>query len=189
MDVTFHEKEPCFSQPYLQGENSREDKENLLLVLDLSLLSTSKDSYSPSMSNHNHIPKPVLTTTRPKLVLTTIFVSETESKPMLKRPQTEPVLENLRFGKGKVFTRKRMAILKPMQVQSSNLEPLNEVILPKSSLQNEIENESQMDSDNQNLPITIKKGTIECTKQPLCLLQTSYLSKNSHHHIKPFLLV
>ena len=162
MDVTFHEQEPYFSQPYLQGENSKEDKENFLLDLDLSLLPTSKDSLSPSMSNYDPENSP-----RPEPVPTAISVPETESEPMLERPQTEPVPENLRFGKGKVFTRKKMAILEPVQVQESNLEPLNEVILPNSSLQDETENEFLVDNDDQNLPIAIRKGTRECTKRPL----------------------
>lgn len=62
--------------------------------------------------------------------------SENSSEPAPKTPQgiTDSALEGVRFGKGKVFTRRNM-----VQVQESNPKPPNEVIMFNSSLQDETE--------------------------------------------------
>ena len=58
-----------------------------------------------------------------------------------------------------------MSVLEPMQVQESNSNPSNEVMVSNPPLQDEIE--FHMDNDDhvdQDLPIAIRKGTRECTK-------------------------
>lgn len=57
-----------------------------------------------------------------------------------------------------------MADLEPVQVQESNPEPSNEVIMPNSTLQGETE--FHLNRDGQNLPMAIRKGTRECTERP-----------------------
>ena len=86
---------------------------------------------------------------------------------------------DVRFGK--VFVRKKAAIPEPMQVQESNSDSLNEVTISDSTLQ--LETEPQEDSNDQDLPIAIRKGTRECTKRPLYPLAHFLSFKNfSPHH-------
>lgn len=67
----------------------------------------------------------------------------------------------------------------PKQAQESNLEPLNEVI---STLSLQDETEFHMDSDDQNLPLVITKGTKEFINQPIYPL--AHPSRYFHHSIK-----
>jgi hypothetical protein len=84
------------------------------------------------------------------------------------------VLENERFGK--VYSRKKMAIPESMQVQASISAPVNEVILPESSLYDETES-------HQDLAIAIRNETRKCTKQPLYpLVQLFSFKKFSPSH-------
>lgn len=75
----------------------------------------------------------------------------------------------------------KVDVPEPMQAQETTSETLNDVIISTPSLVDGTE--SHMDSD-QNLPIVIRKGSRECTKQPLYLLHTSRLLRNYHHCIK-----
>ncbi|XP_024020138.1 uncharacterized protein LOC112091248 [Morus notabilis] len=109
--------------------------------------STHVPSATPGPSCSSHVPEPVLETPN--------------------EPQEKPdfALENVRFGKGNVFTRRTKAIPKPMQVQESNSNPSNEVTISSHFLQDKTE--LHVDNDDQDLPIAIRKGTRECTKRPL----------------------
>jgi hypothetical protein len=152
-DVTFNEQESYFTTPYLQGESSimedkdREDRDFLLDLLSLP------------------ISKPVSCSHVPNLV--SEFVSEpmpnhmSEPVPEIPQEKTDSALENARFGN--VFSRRKVAVLESVQVRDSNLDPENEVTISNPSLQ--AETEPQV--NDQDLPIAVRKGTRECTKQPL----------------------
>ena len=68
----------------------------------------------------------------------------------------------MRFGKGKVFSRNKTATPESMQVRESNPNPENEVTISNPSLQ--AETESLVSKNDQDLPITVRKGTRECIK-------------------------
>ena len=89
MDVIFGEEKPYFSYSCSQGDNSiRED-----LLLDLSLLPVSKGS------SKNIFEK------------TVELVPEAVLEPIPKEPRiTYSTLRNVKFGKGKVYTRRQPAI-------------------------------------------------------------------------------
>lgn len=103
------------------------------------------------------------------------------------KPQeiTDSALKNERYGKGKVFTRRKMAVPEPVQAQESNSEPLIEVIISNPSLQDETE--FNMDGDDQNALIAIRKGTRECTKRSVCPLAHFLSFKKFSPPIKPSL--
>ena len=86
-DVTFAEEKPYFAQPYLQGEPSIiEDKDSFLLDLP-----SSSSSYPPT-------PKPVESAapSKPATASPVPFVSPIQDK----------TLDHIRFGKGKMYSRK-----------------------------------------------------------------------------------
>ena len=104
--------------------------------------------------------------------------SESPKQPEPSQEQLEPsqeksALENVRFGKNKVFTRRKVVVPESRHAHESNLNPENEVTLSDPSLQSKIE--SHENNFNQDLPIAIRKGTRECTKRPLYPL-ANYLS-------------
>jgi transposase InsO family protein len=163
-DVTFNEQESYFTTPYLQGESSimeDKDREDRDFLLDLLSLPASKPiSCSP-------VPNPV---------------------PEIPQEKTDSALENVRFDK--VFSRRKMPVPESVQVRDSNLDPENEVTISNPSLQavpesvqvrdsnsdheNEVtisnpslQAETKPQVNDQDLPIAVRKGTRECTKQPL----------------------
>ena len=111
--LTFNEQEPYFTNPYLQGENSpSEDKEEFLL--DVSSIPVSHTP--PCSSCSNHVPE------NPFDSLLEPMPETPNEPPMPETPneaqeKTESAIGNVRFGKGKVFTKRNMSIPEPMQVQ------------------------------------------------------------------------
>ncbi|KAJ1418852.1 Retrotransposon gag domain [Sesbania bispinosa] len=67
-----------------------------------------------------------------------------------------------KFGKKLVYSRKTKAIPGLSHVQESNSTPQKEVTIFSPAVQVEIETQNDLD-----LPISIRKGTRKCTKQPL----------------------
>ena len=164
-----------FTNPYLQGENSpNEDNEDFLLDLSSIPVSKTLDPLAPTppcSCCSNHVPEsPSDSVPEP--------MPETPNKPQ-KKP--ESALRNVRFGKGKVFTRK-MHVPKPMQVQESNSNPSNEVTISNPPLQDEIE--FHVVNDDQDLPIAIRKGTRESTKRPSYPLALFCHIRIFHHLIE-----
>ena len=151
VDVTLHEQESYFTIPYLQGENLvMEDKDRGdFLFLDLPSLPLSKQSR----------PADPLTETLPKLL--------DQPEPVLENPKSASM--NVRFDKA--FSRKKTIVPESVQVQDLNPNSENEVTISNPSLQFE----SHVNNDDQDLPITIRKGIRECTNQPLYPL-THFLS-------------
>ena len=120
-------------------------------------------------SNHDpeSISASIPTESIPRLELVPVTPNEAQEK-------TDNALENVRFGKGNVFTR-RKDVPEPMQIQESNSNPLNEVTISDHPLQ---DNSELVNNDDQNLPIAIRKGTRGCTNRPLYPL-AHFLSFNS----------
>lgn len=144
IDVTFHEHRSYFSTPYLQGENSttedKDENENFLLDLE----------YTPK-----HLPvSPVSNSEQPKSVSTS-GIEESISE------ESVSDLEHVRFGKGKVYSRKKNLVPESVQVQDSNLSSGNEVQITDPSV---TESDVPIESNDLELPIAIRKGTRECTK-------------------------
>lgn len=135
MDVTFNE--------HHHRENStREDKKELLH--DLSSIPISN---SPSCSS---IPECIFEPVH-ELVPRSEPIPETPSVP---QGESSFALEDVRFGKGNVFMRRKMAIPEPMQVQGYKSDHSNEVTISNQPLQHE--NELHMNhDDDQDLPIAL----------------------------------
>ena len=95
-DVTFNEQEAYFTQPYLQGENPREDKE-----MDLRL---------PDLPNFLVASEPESNT----LVSPPVFEVDPASNEATIPIETEPE-PNGRFGK--VYTKRSKVIPESIQVQ------------------------------------------------------------------------
>ncbi|EXC06057.1 hypothetical protein L484_009968 [Morus notabilis] len=138
-----------------QGENSvMEDKDKAyFLLLDL-----------PSSPLHvSRQPSPMDVSTEPtENVPPTEPIENPNPEPPVN-PPTNPALDSVRFGKGKVFSRRKKVVPEFVQVQDSNLNLENEVTISNPSFQSE----SEINNDDHDLPIAIRKGVRECTNRPL----------------------
>ncbi|KAK2433017.1 putative mitochondrial protein [Trifolium repens] len=164
-DVTFNEHESYFNQPHLQGENLREDE-----VINFSLDLT----FEPAGQSEQ-------TTTHERVE------SETETS---HSKQSRPEIDDVRYGKNLVYSRKLKAVPDTTQVQESthNQDP-NEVTISNSPSAFDLPNELTISmpplasdlpneparTQNHDLPIAIRKKTRQCTKHPLYPL-SNYLS-------------
>lgn len=170
-DVTFSEKDAYFTQPYLQGENQREDKGSLenFLLSDLSPNSTHIPEHDP---NSTHTPEPV--THIPDHIHSSQVPEPVTSNPVPEpTPNTHiPEPEDIRVRKNLVYSRQRRSIPDPEQVRESDSDPLNEVTISDSP---SLQNESEFPIGDQDPPIAFRKGKRECTKRPLYPL-SHYLS-------------
>ena len=114
-----------------------------------------------------------------------VFESNSMSNPVPQNQQDKKnsALENMRFGK--VYLRKKI-VPQSVQVQVFNPDLENEVIISKPSLHGETE--SHVNNNDQDLPIAIRKGNRECTKQPLYPLAHFLSFKNFSPSHKAFLV-
>jgi hypothetical protein len=166
-DVTFHEGQAYFTQPYLQGESLSEDKGNNLETLILPDLETNSHELKSREVSRNE--------SENEASVEDGF--ECESDEAL----AENRAENDKFGKNLVYTRRLKAIPESTHVQETDPSPLIQVtnsdfpVLQDniSAPQNEIGN--PIIEDNHDLPIAIRKGVRECRKRPLYPL-SNYIS-------------
>ena len=141
-DVTFNEHKSYFTTPYLQGENSTTEDKDKGEFQDLFL------SNLPSSSKHVSESNPMSES---------MLVSD--PVPQNQQEKADSALENVTFDKE--YSSKKI-VPENAQVQVSNLDPENEVIISKPSLHGETE--SHVNNNDQDLPIAISKWTRECTK-------------------------
>ena len=170
VDVTFNEQESYFTTPYFQGENSIIKDKDGDFLLDLSSLPMSKPVPTPRSTmptSCSTVQSPVSVSSEPKFESVPEIPENPVSVPVpeiLENPleNSKSAIENVRFGKGKVFSRNKTAASESMQVRESNPDPENEVTISNPSLQ--VETESLVSKNDQDLPITVRKGTRECIK-------------------------
>ncbi|RDX71446.1 hypothetical protein CR513_49207, partial [Mucuna pruriens] len=160
-DVTFHEDQTYFKQPYLQGENLNETQLEILVL--------------PSLEFTIHVPKSKQTT----------YISSTENVPEVdkrfekflvyqRRPKVTPGLIHVQEPNP----------IPSYQVTNFDLILQNNSVIPtfqdnnpvfqnETTIQNETE--TQTVENDLYLPIAFRKGTKKCTKKPLYPL-LNYLS-------------
>ena len=140
------------------------------LFLDLPSLPLSKQSR----------PTDHLIETLPKLLDYPELVLLDQPKSVPENPKSD--LENVRFDK--VFSRKKTGVPESVKVQDFNLNYENEGTISNPSLQFE----SHVNNDDQDLPITIRKGIREGTNRLLYPL-THFLSFEKFSPIQRAFLV
>ena len=155
MDVTFVENEP-YSQsnnPHLQGESSWEDKE---FLLDLQSPTLNLKSFKP---DHTPNSKGEHTSSEPEPEFEVEHASK-EIEPDLGAEGKSGLNPTTPL---KVYSRKKVHISEPVQIQESE---------PQSGTENSVPLCVQSDSapcefNDLDLPIAVRKGTRECTKHPI----------------------
>ena len=161
-DVTFNESQSYFFAPYLQDENSiKEDKDQDSYLIDLFLV------YPPKVVGLVSIPS----ISEPELSSLVDLISEPELSsfvdPILELelsfvdPSPEPVSSPIHPTPenrmtGKVYLRKKAIVPRLIQVQEFEPASRNEITVSHPPLPTE-----------SKFPISIRKGTKECTKLPL----------------------
>ena len=141
-NVTFVEKKPYFSTPYLQGELSiLADEESAIPPLEIILSSESFKSKE--------------TTSVLPISLEPMPISQFEES-VEKKEKDSQIFDQFLFDQ--VYARRRDPMEITRQEQSIELSPGNEVTI--------LEHNSTPILDH-DLPIALRKGTHECTERPL----------------------
>lgn len=184
-DVTFHEGETYFTQPYLQGESFSEDKGNSLETLILPTL---------DMNSHEINSREGMAGNESKneaLVEDGLGNEYGDEVVAENRIEKEAAAENRaeidKFGKNLVCTRRLKAIPESTNVQETDPSSLTQVTNYVFSVLHDIPAPHNEIANNHDFPIAIRKGVRECTKKLLYPL-SNYISfqKNSQTH-KTFL--
>ena len=172
MDVTFVENEP-YSQsnnPHLQGESSWEDKEFLLDFQSLAPnLKSSKSDHTPN-TEPNSKGKHASNGTEPEIDQEPNAESKVKHASNEIEPDSalETELTKRKTGLNpttplKVYSRKKVPISEPVQIQESEPQSGTEFLAPLC-----VQSESiPYEFNDLDLPITIRKGTRKCTKHPI----------------------
>uniref|UniRef100_A0A2P2QTV9 Retroviral polymerase SH3-like domain-containing protein n=1 Tax=Rhizophora mucronata TaxID=61149 RepID=A0A2P2QTV9_RHIMU len=181
VDITFVENKPFFPQSYLQGEKSLVDDLNLdLPPNNLPIQAPTCDQPIPDQSTSDQSASNSDQQAPPELVrATSILDSPSTIEPIPEQESTSisPLIyDSMRFSQ--VDSRK-IAIPDQTQVQDFHPGFANE--FPVSSDSPLHKQSIDMPENDLHLPIAIRKGTRECTKQPLYPL-SHYMSLD---HLSP----